>query len=116
MAEAVKRFPLKNYDLSEVNGSVEIALIEALNYNSVSVQLDWKNLTGTLDATIQFIQRNDYSLRWVNQPILAHIMDSASDSIILESLDYTCDVLGVRITMNGCTGGEISSVVIVKNK
>ena len=116
MAESVKKFPLKNYDLSEVNSSVELSLIEALNYNTISIQLDWKNLTGALDATIQFIQRNDYSLRWVDQAALVHTMDSASDSIILEGLDFTCDILGVRITMNGCTGGEISSVVIVKNK
>ena len=116
MAESAKRFPLKQYDLSAIQGSTEITLVEAVNYNTISVQLDWKNLTGTLDAKIEFIQRNDYSLRWVNQAVLTTIMDQASDSVIFEDLDFCCDIIGVRITMNGCTGGEISSVVVIKNK
>ena len=116
MSESVKSIPIWEYDISTINTQIDFNIFSGKNPNSVSIQLDWEGLTGTLDASLQIIQRNDERLKWVNVTGLSHIMDVASDSIMLENTEWGGENMGLRLIKNGCTGGKISIVVIAKNK
>jgi hypothetical protein len=116
MSESIKSFPIKNYDLSQINSEQEFTILTSKNSNLISIHLDWEGLTGGLDASVEVIQKNDITLKWVELPDLSIIMDTASDSIILEDSEWGGEVLGIKVTMNSCTGGRLNCVVIGKNK
>ena len=116
MAEAIKRKPIEGFDLSTISGIRDFTIFTGMEPNIVSVHLDWEGLTGTLDATIQVLQKNDVNLKWSEISELSVILDTASDAIILENSEWGGEVLGIRVTMNNCTGGTLNVTVIAKNK
>lgn len=108
---------LSTIDLSGIQTSNIYDLGGGINYNLISVQLDWDSLTGnTLNATVKLLQRNDVNMKWSELSELSVVMDSASDTSILENSDWGGQHLGVLITMNDCTGGNLNIVTISKVK
>ena len=106
MSESVKDVALYQYELSQINSTQEFTVFKSKNVNIVSIHLDWEDLTGSLDASVQIIQKNDDRLKWAELADLSIVMDSASDSVILEDSEWGGEVLGIKVTMNSCTGGK----------
>jgi hypothetical protein len=85
-------------------------------YKSVSVQIEFKDLTGTLNGVIKLQQRNDENLSFVDIPTLTDDLDSASGSIILSNAEFLSNELAINIVKTGLTGGSIRAVLVAKTK
>lgn len=116
MNKVVKTKPITNNSISTFPTVRDFTIFSGKNQNIVSIHVDWEGLTGTLDATIQILQKNDDLLKWVEISELSVILDTASDSIILENSEWGGETLGLRFTKNNCTGGVLNVVVIAKDK
>lgn len=116
MAEAVKVWSIKNQPIADLQSIQEFEIFTGKEPNILSIQLDWEGLTGTLDSTVQVLQKNDPALKWSEIQELSVILSTASDSIILENSEWGGEVLGIKVTKNNCTGGILNVVTIAKNK
>jgi hypothetical protein len=105
----------KDLDISVyADGQME-RVIEAMNWNVVSIQIAWKNLTGTTNGTLLIQQRNADFLPWQSTTLTANV-NSANGTHIFENIEFGGESLNVVFDLVGITGGTVSIVYIGKRK
>lgn len=85
-------------------------------YNIISVQVEWKNLTGTLNSSVKIQQKAAEMALFADIPTLNFVLDSADGTKVLEGTEWGSEDLNLVFNLNNCTGGTLSIVVIAKSK
>ncbi|MDH3382344.1 MAG: hypothetical protein OEL54_06530, partial [Flavobacteriaceae bacterium] len=74
------------------------------NFDAISIQISYKDLTGTLNGVFKVQQRNDSTLPLVDIPTLTTTLSSATSSVILETSEFLGESVAVNFTKGGITG------------
>jgi len=80
---------------------------------TISVQLVWANLTGTLDAVVKLQQSNDL-INW-DDMTLSKTLNTASDSTTLDDATFSGKYVRVDVVVNLVTGGTLTAIIIAKD-
>jgi len=105
----------RDLDISTYSGSEMNRVIKAMNWNIVSIQVAWKDLTGTLNGELTLQQRNADFLPWQETTLAANV-DSAESTHIFENIEFGGESLNLKFDLAGITGGTVSIVYIGKRK
>lgn len=90
-------------------------VIKAMNWNIVSIQIAWKDLTGTTNGTLTVQQRNADFMPWQNTTLSANV-NSASGTHIFENIEFGGESLNLKFDLVDITGGTFSIAYIGKRK
>jgi hypothetical protein len=119
-ANSLQKVIVEDRDISDfvsyTDGIKRWEVIGLQDWNMLSIQIDWSGLTGTLDAIVQIQMRNKAGMNWNNFTPLTKILDSAAGAHFFEDVDFTGQDVAVKLTMNNCTGGNFTAVMILKKK
>lgn len=108
---------LLNQDISAFGATYDVELPDDFsNYNIISVQLEISGLTGTLDGSVQLKQRNSKNTSFVIIPNTLDDLDTADDSIIIETAEFGGKNIAISFTKGNITGGNINIYLVAKRK
>lgn len=118
--EKARSVIVKGYDIGRITsaykGSRDFYLGSFGSYNIISVQIEWHNLTGELAAAAKVQQKSNDNILYADIPTLNVVMTSVDGTCVLEGTEWGGEDLNLFIESNGCTGGELTIVVVAKNK
>jgi len=99
---------ISNLDISTVTNYIEKE-INPGNSCRVEIQVDWSNLTGTLDCEIAVYERvSNMSMYLLAYDDSTEVCSTASGNHIFLWPDWMGDCIKIRITKNNTTGGIIN--------
>ena len=78
--------------------------------SAVSIQISWKDVTGTLDGTIEVLASNDQLMESIGTSININSENNESDSemfVLYPSFNF----IKLKYTKNGITGGKMNAVI-----
>jgi hypothetical protein len=81
-------------------------------YRTVSVQVDWRGLTGTLDGVVQLTQSNSSTFIDISGKLAN--LGTENGTKIIELIDFSTAKLGITFDVGGITGGDLTVVVVAK--
>lgn len=101
--------------LSSEGSEYNLFLGRFLEFNQVSVQIDWSGLNAT-DAVLQMQQNNKEGMKYNNLQSLIYTMDAATDSVTFDIFEFCGSGLNLNIKWNTVNSGNLSVFVVMKKK
>ena len=82
-------------------------------FGKVDVEIVWKDLTGTLDGTVQ-LQYSVNAANWSNIPTISPFVLSTANGSLMLSSEIIGGALNLLVTKNNITGGTLDATVVLK--
>lgn len=109
---------ITDLDVSTISGTLNVPIVgDYSKYDYISIQHEWESLTGTLNATIDFQQKNSEEAEtYATVEDIRITMNAAADSSIQEHVAFAGSHINILITKNNMTGGLLNSYLVAKVK